>query len=133
MVLSDEQGRRLVLVELRVDPGADATSVRDDFRQLFADVFTGPDAPPDPMPIARHYLRCVLSADEMTRLVQGGASPTAASTTRALQLIYRIWPDLVVHAHLDHSVTTIKADAAARTFGCTANSFFAICRSTSKL
>jgi subtilisin family serine protease len=119
MVLADEQGRRLVLVELRVDPGADSRSVRTDFLQLFADIFAGPDAPPDPTPIARHYLRCVLSADEMTRLVQGGTSPTAASTTRALQLIYRIWPDLVVKAHLDRSVTTIKADAAARTFDCT--------------
>lgn len=118
MVLADEQGRRLVLVELRVDPGADPASVRRDFLALFADVFPGPDAPPAPTPVARHYMRCVLSADEMTRLVQGGDPPTGASTALALQLIYRVWPDLVVEAHLDRSVTTIKADAATRTFGC---------------
>ena len=28
-----------------------------------------------------------------------------------------MWPDLIVHAHLDRSVSTIKADAAVRTFG----------------
>ncbi|MBV9352888.1 MAG: serine peptidase, partial [Mycobacterium sp.] len=118
MVLADEQGRRLVLVELRVARGADPASVRRDFLALFADVFPGPDTPPEPTPVARHYMRCVLSADEMTRLVQGGEPPTTASTERALQLIYRILPDLVIHAHLDRSVTTINADAAARTFGC---------------
>jgi subtilisin family serine protease len=118
MVLADEQGRRLVLVELRVDPGADPASVRRDFLALFADVFPGPDAPPEPTPVARHYVRCVLDPDEMTRLVQGGEPATAASAARARQLIYRVWPDLVIEAHLDRSVTTIKADAATRTFGC---------------
>ena len=29
-----------------------------------------------------------------------------------------MWPDLVVDAHLDRSLTTIKADAAERTYGC---------------
>ena len=35
-----------------------------------------------------------------------------------MELIYHIWPDLIVEAHLDRSVTTIKADAATRTYGC---------------
>jgi hypothetical protein len=35
-----------------------------------------------------------------------------------LQLIYHLWPDLVVNAHLDRSLTTIKAGAASRTFTC---------------
>jgi subtilisin family serine protease len=118
LVLADERGRRLVLVELRLDAGADPTAVGNDFLQLFAETFRGRTAPPAPTPVARHYFRCELSAAEMTRLAQGGATPTAASAARALQLIYRIWPDLVVHAHLDRSVTTIKADAAGRTFGC---------------
>jgi hypothetical protein len=81
MVRTDEQGRRLVLVELRVDRGADPASMRRDFLALFADVFPGPDAPPEPTPVARHYVRCVLSADEMTRLVQGGEPPPPASTS----------------------------------------------------
>ncbi len=118
MVLADEQGRRVVLVELRLDPGADPGSVRADFLAFFGEVFPAADAPPAPTPVAGHYMRCVLTPDEMTRLAQGGASPTAASIARARQLIYHVWPDLVIEAHLDRSVTTIKADAAARTFGC---------------
>src|SRR6202035_1283131 len=50
---------------------------------------------------------------EITRLVRGGD----AGGDRGLGLIYRVWPDLVLRAHLDRSVTTIKADAARRTFG----------------
>ena len=60
-------------------------------------------------------MRCVLTPGEVQRLVRGGArSSTARSAQRAVQLIYHVWPDLVVDAHFDRSLTTIKADAAAR-------------------
>jgi len=58
-------------------------------------------------------MRCVLTPDEITRLVRGGDD----DGQRGLGLIYRVWPDLVLRAHLDRSVSTIKADAAIRTFG----------------
>ncbi|WP_370481624.1 S8 family peptidase [Mycobacterium sp. pUA109] len=70
------------------------------------------------MPVGRHYMRCVLAPAEVERLVRGGARPTAAAAERAVQLIYHVWPDFVVDAHLDRSVTTIQADAASRTFSC---------------
>ncbi len=41
--------------------------------------------------------------------------PTA--TPPLSRTIYRIWPDYVVRAHIDRSATTIKADAATRTYG----------------
>ncbi|MDT5050714.1 MAG: hypothetical protein QOG75_6633 [Mycobacterium sp.] len=116
MVLTDNQDRRVVLVELRLEPGANPATVRRSFLRLFHDVF-GTTGPPQPVPVARHYMRCVLDPDEITRLAHGGDTPTEASARRALGLIYRIWPDLVLRAHLDRSVTTIKADAARRTFG----------------
>jgi subtilisin family serine protease len=118
VVDTDDQDRRGILVELRLDPGASPATVRRGFRRLFADVF-GSSGPPPPVPIARHYMRCRLTPDEVTRLVRGGDAPTGASAQRALKLIYHVWPDLVLRAHLDRSVTTIKADAARRTFGCT--------------
>lgn len=108
LVDTDDQDRRGVLIELRLDRGASPATVRRAFRRLFTDVF-GSSGPPQPVPIARHYMRCRLSPEETTRL---------ASAQHALSLIFRVWPDLVLRAHLDRSVTTIKADAARRTFGC---------------
>jgi subtilisin family serine protease len=117
IVDTDDQDRRGILVELRLDPGASPAMVRRGFRRLFDDVF-GSSGPPQPVPIARHYMRCRLAPEEVTRLVRGGDAPTGASAQRALKLIYHVWPDLVLRAHLDRSVTTVKADAAWRTFGC---------------
>jgi subtilisin family serine protease len=116
MVLKDDQDHRVVLIELRLDRGANPTAVRRGFLRLFNDVF-GTSGPPQPVPVARHYMRCVLDPDQITRLVRGGDTASEASAGRALGLIYRVWPDLVVRAHLDRSVTTIKADAARRTYG----------------
>jgi subtilisin family serine protease len=84
---------------------------------LFTDVF-GTTAPPQPVQVGRHYMRCTLTPDEITRLVRGGDPVTEAGSQRARGLIYHVWPDLILRAHLDRSVSTIKADAAARTFGC---------------
>jgi subtilisin family serine protease len=116
MVLTDDQDRRVVLIELRLARGANPATVRRAFLRLFSDVF-GTTGPPQPVQVARHYMRCVLDPDEIRRLVRGGDTATEASAGRALGLIYRVWPDLVLRAHLDRSVTTINADAARRTFG----------------
>ena len=119
LVFTDDQDRRGVLIELRLDRGARPATVRRGFLRLFTEVFgTGEaGAPPQPVQIGRHYMRCMLTPAEVTRLVQGGDPVTEAGSRRARGLIYHVWPDLIVRAHLDRSVSTIKADAAARTFG----------------
>lgn len=117
-MLSDGRGRHVVLVELRLSPGADANSVRDRFADLFARVFRAGNRPPQPVPVGRNYMRCVLAPAEIERLVRGGARPSAQAAERALELIYHVWPDYVVEAHLDRSLTTVQADAALRTFNC---------------
>ena len=76
-MLVDAQDRRVVLIELRLDRGASPDAVRRRFRRLFRDVF-GTSGPPQPVPIARHYMRCVLAPDEITRLVRGGDPLTEA-------------------------------------------------------
>lgn len=116
-VIRDDDDRRMVLVELRFPPGVQSESVRPRFLRLFRRVFAQSDVE-QPVAVGRRYVRCVLSPDEVKRLVQGGArSPDAAPARQALELIYHVWPDLVVDAHLDRSRTTIKADAALRTYG----------------
>ena len=117
-MLTDDQDRRVVLIELRLTPGARAADVKEQFDNLFDSVFGTTDAPPPPQPVGRHYLRCKLTPDEIQRLLGGSASSTAQRAQRARELIYHVWPDLVVDAHLDRSLTTIKADAAERTYGC---------------
>jgi subtilisin family serine protease len=117
VVFTDDQDRRGALIELRLDRGARPATVRRSFLRLFADVF-GTAGPPQPVQVGRHYMRCMLTPDETTRLVSGGDPVTEAGSQRARGLIYHVWPDLMLRAHLDRSVGTIKADAAARTFGC---------------
>ena len=119
VVVTDDQDRRGVLIELRLDRGARPVTVRRGFLRLFTEVFGTGDAaaPPQPVPIGRHYMRCMLTPDEIIRLVRGGEPVTDAGSQRARGLIYHVWPDLIVRAHLDRSVSTIKADAAVRTFG----------------
>jgi subtilisin family serine protease len=65
--------------------------------------------------IGSHYVRCWLRPDEVSRLV--GAESTSARQ-EAMDVIFRIWPDLVVTAHIDKSTATVQADAALRTYGC---------------
>lgn len=117
-MLTDDQDRRVVLIELRLTPGARADDVQRQFQDLFDSVFGATDTPPAPQLVGKHYLRCKLRPDEVQRLVGADVSPTAQRAQRARQLIYHVWPDLVVEAHLDRSLTTIKADAAERTYGC---------------
>ena len=109
--------RQAVLVELSLSTGAPTADIRDQFRDVFHAAFAqDPQQPPDPIPISANYMRCLLTPDEVTKLAdQDTARPTA--TPPLSRTIYRIWPDYVVRAHIDRSATTIKADAATRTYG----------------
>ena len=115
------EGRRAVLVELSLSAGAIAGEMRERFKGVFRAAFEQEsERPPEPLPISAHYMRCLLTQGEITRLAEqdatapGGSSPGSSPACRT---IYRIWPDYRVHAHIDRSLTTIKSDAAARTYG----------------
>src|SRR5215469_13098941 len=99
-------GTTAALVELNLELGLAAA--RTAFLVLFDATF--PDAAiPRPVPIGRRYLRCLLSHDQITLL--------GRRDREGPHSIFRIWPDYRVRAHLDRSVATIKADAAARSYG----------------
>ena len=84
-LLADEQDRRVMLVELRLQPGAVPDDVRNSFLELFDQVFRTGDVPPRPEPVGRHYMRCV--SDPRTGDAtggQGGArSPSESVLARA--------------------------------------------------
>jgi len=110
-------GRQAVLVELSLPPGAIADEVRGQFGDVFQAAFGGQSSqPPTPVPISGHYLRCLLTQQEITALAQQDAGRAAAQPPLP-RTIYRIWPDYRVRAHIDRSCSTIQADAASRTYG----------------
>ena len=98
--------RMAVLVELNVSHGT--TAARNGFTQLFAATFAGQQVT-EPVPIARRYLRCLLTQDQVSTL---GDADRAGPRT-----IFRIWPDFRIRPHIDRSAATVKADAAARSYG----------------
>jgi subtilisin family serine protease len=111
------EGRQAVLVELNLPAGAIEDDMREQFRGVFHAAFEQEsEHPPEPLPISSHYMRCLLTPDEVFRLAAQDEGALFGSGL-ADPTIYRIWPDFVVHAHIDQSLTTIKSDAAARTYG----------------
>lgn len=110
-------GRQAVLVELSLPPGAIADDVRGQFGQVFQTALGGQSSPPpSPVPISGHYLRCLLTQQEIAALARLDVDRAAAQPPLP-RTIYRIWPDYRVRAHIDRSCSTIQADAAARTYG----------------
>lgn len=98
--------RIAVLVELNVGHGI--TVAMKQFTQLFAVTFAGQQVT-EPVPIARRYLRCLLTQDQVSAL---GAADRAGP-----RAIFRVWPDFRIRPHIDRSAATVKADAAARSYG----------------
>jgi subtilisin family serine protease len=108
-------GRNSVLVELNLPAGTIAVEMREQFLRVFQATFEHEsEQPPEPLQVSSHYMRCLLRQDEITKLADQDAAEGFPPATRS---IYRIWPDFRVHPHVDYSLTTIKCDAAARTYG----------------
>jgi serine protease AprX len=68
-----------------------------------------------PVFISKSYYKCSISAAEIRRLV----ARDEQTTVPRQRVIYKIWPDFPVEALLDHSTTTVKADAALRAYDAT--------------
>ena len=115
LVWTNPDGRDAVLVELVVTRGMSAPLATSGFLTRFAELFqqANQDPPPVPEPVGSHYVRCALRPEELNTLVRDDLA-----RPRTDRLIYRAWPDYIVRPHIDHSVTTINADAAARTYRC---------------
>jgi subtilisin family serine protease len=107
-----------VIVELNLKSGLPPATLQDRFADLFARAI-GPDwESRPPYPINTGFERCLLRRQEITNLLladhQGSRGEEAGR-----RLIFRIWPDYVMHARIDRSCSTIKADAADRTYAST--------------
>lgn len=109
----DKAERGPYMVELNLHYHAGLQEAAAAFEQLYWEV-VGPDAEA-PVPISKTYFRCTVSVEELRALVS--LDETKAAGARNQRTIYRIWPDYLVKPLMDRSVSTIKGDAAMRSYG----------------
>ncbi|PBC75501.1 subtilase family protein [Streptomyces sp. TLI_235] len=103
----DDENRSPVLVEVDLTRDPDTEQTRTAFLGLYERVFP---RGPQPIRVAASYLRCLLSPDEIQLLLQQDQESSGRPT------VFRVWPDYTMDAHIDRSVSTIKADAVARCY-----------------
>ena len=99
-----------VVVELNLRHREGLTGAKRRFIEVYGRV---PGERPDPELVAETYYRCQLSVEQVRALVAADmvdADPAATA-------IYRIWPDFPVNPLIDQSCSTVKADAARRSYG----------------
>jgi serine protease AprX len=100
-----------VVVELKLRLHEGLIGAMERFKQLYAGV---PGHRPDPEPelVGETYFRCRLSVAQVRALVAADIVDTDPSRIS----IYRIWPDFPVNPLIDLSCSTVKADAARRSY-----------------
>jgi serine protease AprX len=109
---ADEEEPLPVVVELNLRHHDGLSGARSRFLELYAQV-PGERRDPEPELVAETYYRCRLSVRQVRALVAADmADPDPARTA-----IYRIWPDFPVNPLIDLSCSTVKADAARRSYG----------------
>lgn len=69
-----------------------------------------------PKQVSKSYYAWKVSLSNLRRLVKLDEDTDNAKHDRSKLAIYKVWPDFPVRATLDKSISTIKADAAVRTF-----------------
>jgi subtilisin family serine protease len=117
IVLQGNQELSAVLVELNLHLAADADEVEQRFLDIYHQVLgRAADSRLPPYRVSTAYLRCLLSKQEIRQLIDADREPTPDRPTPP-NTIFRIWPDYVLRPLIDHSISTIKADAAGRTYG----------------
>jgi len=103
------------MIELNVLYKGGLEEVKKEFLELYQEVLgaVANDRPAEL--ISKSYFRCRISINEMCELTQRDEKKP---NTRE-RLIHRIWPDFPVRPLIDHSVATVKADAAVRAYAAT--------------
>ncbi len=101
-----------IVVELNLRHAEGLPGAESRFHELYGPAIAGGAERPQPEVIANTYVRCDLTIEEVRKLVQLD-SANAGPRDRA---IYRVWPDFPVQALTDRSVSTVKGDAAQRSF-----------------
>ncbi|HYU31152.1 MAG TPA: S8 family peptidase [Thermoanaerobaculia bacterium] len=105
-----EDDRGPYMVELNLLYRGGLEEARKAFVRFFKRILKRKDEPP--LPVSKTYYRCDMSVKEWRALVRADEK----RPDRRDRLIYRIWPDFPVKPLIYHSVSTVKADAALRSY-----------------
>jgi serine protease AprX len=97
-----------VVIEMNLSHSGGLANSISRFRALYKEMF--PKAA-EPLLLADTYYRCNLSVNQVRALVRSEQAEKLEH-----RCIYRIWPDFRMKALIDRSVSTIKADAARRSY-----------------
>src|SRR5215472_6407390 len=109
----DKPGAYMIELNLMYSKGVQKAA--EAFKQLYTDVL-GQEAQQRPaIPISKTYFRCNISVNEWKALTKRDEEK---GDTRD-RVIYKIWPDFPLNPLIDHSVATVKADAAFRSYSAT--------------
>jgi subtilisin family serine protease len=105
-----------VMIELNLHHRLGLEGAKDRFRALWK---TLPPAVSQRgwVEISDTYIRCDLSVDDVRMLAL--RDEQEAKGDESAHSIYQIWPDFPVHPQIDQSVSTIKGDAARRSYDAT--------------
>jgi subtilisin family serine protease len=107
----DKQGHYMVEINLLYRGGLQ--EAREKFHALWKTVL--PRNSSRPVEMSKTYFQCEMSVQEMRDLVREDEK----LPDRRDRLIYRIWPDFEIKTLVYRSVSTVKADAAARSYEAT--------------
>jgi subtilisin family serine protease len=113
LVDTTDDGLMAVIVELNLEAGVPPTEVANRFKALLAGVLGDDRAEGRSYEISTGYQRCLLRREEITELLMADHDNRDDVGRRA---IFRIWPDYVIRPQIDLSCSTIKVDAASRTY-----------------
>ena len=98
------------MIELNLSHEGGVDGANRHFKELYGRVV--PHGTADE--VSKTYFSCHLSLDEVRRLVK--LDEEDAGKDRTKLAIYKVWPDFPIRATMDRSISTVKADAAARSF-----------------
>jgi subtilisin family serine protease len=87
------------------------------FRDLYKRTLGGESLSRPAVFISKSYYRCKISAIELRQLVFEDQKGKEVEPRKVV--IYKVWPDFPVQALIDRSTTTVKADAAIRSYEAT--------------
>jgi serine protease AprX len=108
--INDENESMSMVVELNLFHEGGLEGSRKKFWEIFREK-TEQDPEQQLVKIADTYVRCELTIKQIKELVDVDQQVDTKKRS-----IYRVWPDFNMRLLIDRSVTTIKADAARRSF-----------------
>lgn len=104
----DNESPMPVVVEMNLSRDGGLNESIDTFNELFEKLFPGRKKP---LLLADTYCRCLLSVAEVRQLIREDQKGNVKHRS-----IFRVWPDFKMKLLIDRSVSTVKGDAARRSY-----------------